>query len=258
MANAEDGRKLWGGRFTGKVDPEMDKFNASIGFDKRMWKEDIVGSEAYVKGIEQAGLVTNDEMKEILSGLGKVKEEWASGSFILHPSDEDIHTANERRLKVIMLEIQREGWEGGSQMQKLVCLTCIHYLIIIRLLYLCNFICCSGAIAGNPFNVDRQFLAKELNFSAVSGNSMDAVGDRDYIVEFLFWASLLSTHLSRWAEDMILYSTKEFGFISLSDAYSTGSSLMPQKKNADSLELIRGKSGRIFGRCAGMQMTLKV
>lgn len=86
---------------------------------------------------------------------------------------------------------------------------------------------------------------------------MDAVGDRDYIVEFLFWASLLSTHLSRWAEDMILYSTKEFGFISLSDAYSTGSSLMPQKKNADSLELIRGKSGRIFGRCAGMQMTLK-
>ncbi|KAJ7392597.1 hypothetical protein OS493_010248 [Desmophyllum pertusum] len=88
----------------------------------------------------------------------------------------------------------------------------------------------------------RQFLAKELNFSAVTGNSMDAVGDRDYIVEFLFWASLLSTHLSRWAEDMIIYCTKEFGFISLSDAYSTGSSLMPQKKNADSLELIRGKS----------------
>jgi len=86
---------------------------------------------------------------------------------------------------------------------------------------------------------------------------MDAVGDRDYIIEFLFWASLLSTHLSRWAEDLILYSTKEFGFVSLSDAYSTGSSLMPQKKNADSLELIRGKAGRIFGRFAGMQMTLK-
>ncbi|CAI9740802.1 argininosuccinate lyase-like [Octopus vulgaris] len=115
----------------------------------------------------------------------------------------------------------------------------------------------SGAIAGHPFGVDRDFLAKELGFSDITGNSCDAVSDRDFVIEFMFTSSLISTHLSRWAEDLIIYCTKEFNFISLSDAYSTGSSLMPQKKNADSLELIRGKSGRIFGYYAGFMMTMK-
>lgn len=115
----------------------------------------------------------------------------------------------------------------------------------------------SGAIAGNPFDIDRVTLATDLGFSGVTDNSLDAVSDRDFIVEFLSWASLMSIHISRWAEDLILYSSKEFGFVSLSDAYSTGSSLMPQKKNSDSLELIRGKSGTIFGRCCGFMMTLK-
>lgn len=314
---ASEGSKLWGGRFSGDVDPEMDKFNASIGFDKRMWKEDIRGSEAYVKAIEKVGLVTKLEMEEILSGLDKVKGEWLNGSFDLQPSDEDIHTANERRLKEIVgsvggklhtgrsrndqAQVDARLWlkteiktvqtlllelikafitrakveidilmPGYTHLQRAQPIRWSHWLLSYawalkrdydRLEEVSKRVDVnplgSGAIAGNPFNIDRQFLAKELNFSAVTGNSMDAVGDRDYIVEFLFWASLLSTHLSRWAEDMILYSTKEFGFISLSDAYSTGSSLMPQKKNADSLELIRGKSGRIFGRCAGVQMTLK-
>lgn len=318
MANdSEEGNKLWGGRFSGKVDPEMEKFNASIGFDKRMWKEDIMGSEAYVKAIEKVGLVTNEEMTEILHGLQKVKDEWSSGGFVLQPSDEDIHTANERRLKEIVgsvggklhtgrsrndqAQVDARLWlkneiktlhslflelikafitrakveidilmPGYTHMQRAQPIRWSHWLLSYtwalkrdaeRLDELLKRVDAnplgSGAIAGNPFGIDRQFLAKELDFSAVTGNSMDAVGDRDYIIEFLFWASLLSTHLSRWAEDMILYSTKEFGFISLSDAYSTGSSLMPQKKNADSLELIRGKAGRIFGRCAGMQMTLK-
>ncbi|CAH3149816.1 unnamed protein product [Pocillopora meandrina] len=314
---ASEGNKLWGGRFSGDVDPEMNKFNASIGFDKRMWKEDIMGSEAYVKAIEKIGLVTKNEMEEILSGLGKVRDEWSNGSFELQPSDEDIHTANERRLKEIVgsvggklhtgrsrndqAQVDARLWlkteiktlqtllfelikaflvrakveidflmPGYTHLQRAQPIRWSHWLLSYawalkrdydRLEEVSKRVDVnplgSGAIAGNPFNIDRQFLSKELNFSAVTGNSMDAVGDRDYIVEFLFWASLLSTHLSRWAEDMILYSTKEFGFMSLSDAYSTGSSLMPQKKNADSLELIRGKSGRIFGRCAGMQMTLK-
>lgn len=314
---ASEGNKLWGGRFSGDVDPEMNKFNASIGFDKRMWKEDIMGSEAYVKAIEKVGLVTKNEMEEILSGLGKVRDEWSNGSFDLQPSDEDIHTANERRLKEIIgsvggklhtgrsrndqAQVDARLWlkteiktlqtllfelikaflvrakveidflmPGYTHLQRAQPIRWSHWLLSYawalkrdydRLEEVSKRVDVnplgSGAIAGNPFNIDRQFLSKELNFSAVTGNSMDAVGDRDYIVEFLFWASLLSTHLSRWAEDMILYSTKEFGFMSLSDAYSTGSSLMPQKKNADSLELIRGKSGRIFGRCAGMQMTLK-
>ncbi|KAH3890923.1 hypothetical protein DPMN_015012 [Dreissena polymorpha] len=115
----------------------------------------------------------------------------------------------------------------------------------------------SGALAGNPFSVDRHALATDLGFESISHNSLDAVSDRDFIVEFLSWANLLCIHLSRWAEDLILYSSKEFGFVMLSDAYSTGSSLMPQKKNADSLELIRGKCGRVFGHYCGFLMTMK-
>lgn len=115
----------------------------------------------------------------------------------------------------------------------------------------------SGAMAGNPFKIDREALRKALNFESVSINSMQAVADRDFVVEFLFWASMTMLHISKFAEDMIIYSTAEFAFVSLSDAYSTGSSIMPQKKNADSLELLRGKSGRTFGQLAGFMMTIK-
>jgi argininosuccinate lyase len=102
-------------------------------------------------------------------------------------------------------------------------------------------------LAGNPFEIDREFLAKELGFEGIVPNSLHGVSDRDFCAEFLFWSSLVMVHLSRFSEDLINYCSSEFGFISLADAYSTGSSLMPQKKNPDSLELIRGKSGRVFG-----------
>ncbi len=115
----------------------------------------------------------------------------------------------------------------------------------------------SAAMAGNPFPIDRQFLAGELGFAVISANSMDAVGDRDYIAEFLSWAALTQIHLSRLAEDLIIYSSQEFGFVEIDDAYATGSSIMPQKKNADSLELIRGKTGRVVGSLAGLLTTLK-
>lgn len=115
----------------------------------------------------------------------------------------------------------------------------------------------SGALAGNPFNLDRVFLAHALGFSALSANSMDAVSDRDYIVEFLSWAAITQLHLSRLAEDLIIYSSREFGFVELDDAYATGSSLMPQKKNPDSLELVRGKTGRVVGSLTGLLTTLK-
>jgi len=114
-----------------------------------------------------------------------------------------------------------------------------------------------GALAGNPFSIDRDFLAKELGFQSVAENSLWGVGDRDFIAEFMMWATLVMTHISKMAEDLVIYSTAEFGFITLSDAYSTGSSIMPQKKNPDSLELLRGKSGRIFGNMTGFLMTLK-
>ncbi len=115
----------------------------------------------------------------------------------------------------------------------------------------------SGALSGNPLNVDRQFLANQLGFAAISANSMDAVADRDYLLEFLSWAAILQVHLSRLAEDLIIYSSREFGFMELDDAYATGSSLMPQKKNPDSLELIRGKTGRVVGALTGLLTTLK-
>ncbi|PKO23561.1 MAG: argininosuccinate lyase [Chloroflexi bacterium HGW-Chloroflexi-1] len=115
----------------------------------------------------------------------------------------------------------------------------------------------SGALAGCPFVIDRAALAADLGFAAVSPNSLDAVSDRDFVAEFLFWAALLGVHLSRWAEDLILWSSREFGFVTLADAYSTGSSLMPQKKNPDSLELLRGKAGRLHGDLVGLLTTLK-
>ena len=115
----------------------------------------------------------------------------------------------------------------------------------------------SGALAGNPFNIDRRTLAAELGFASVSENSMDAVSDRDYVVEFLTWAALVQVHLSCLAETLIIWSAREFGFVEIADAYSTGSSIMPQKKNPDSLELIRGKSGRIVGHLVGLLTTVK-
>jgi argininosuccinate lyase len=115
----------------------------------------------------------------------------------------------------------------------------------------------SAALAGTTFQIDRHFLAGELRFGAISANSMEAVADRDYVVEFLSWAAITQVHLSRLAEDLIIYSSREFGFIELADAYATGSSIMPQKKNPDSLELIRGKTGRVVGSLTGLLITLK-
>lgn len=314
---AHEGNKLWGGRFTGATDPVMEKYNQSLSYDKRMWQEDITGSKAYARCIQRVGLLTEDELAKIVDGLDKVAEEWNSGTFQVQSGDEDIHTANERRLKELIGDVagklhtgrsrndqvavdmklwfrnaagsltarltdlmrtmvQRSQSElnvlmpGYTHLQRAQPIRWSHWIMsyvwmlrrdferLSQLSERANFSPLgSGAIAGNPFNIDRVSLADDLGFSGVTDNSLDAVSDRDFIAEFLSWASLLSLHLSRWAEDLILYSSKEFGFVTLSDAYSTGSSLMPQKKNSDSLELIRGKSGTIFGRCCGFMMTLK-
>ncbi|KAL6470078.1 hypothetical protein MHYP_G00211970 [Metynnis hypsauchen] len=316
MAGSE-GNKLWGGRFVGATDPVMEKFNASIAYDQRMWDADIKGSKAYVMALQKAGLVTQEEMDQIHDGLDKVFVEWSSGKFHIKPGDEDIHTANERRLKELIGEaagklhtgrsrndqvvtdmrlwlrsgidtlkgnaielintmVERAAVEieilfpGYTHMQRAQPIRWSHWILshavalsrdveqVEEIRRRVNVLPLgSGAIAGNPFNIDRELLRKELDFDGISINSMDATGQRDFVAEFLFWGSMCLTHLSKMAEDLILYSTKEFSFISLSDAYSTGSSLMPQKKNADSLELIRSKAGRVFGRCAGFLMTLK-
>uniref|UniRef100_A0A4W6F588 Argininosuccinate lyase n=1 Tax=Lates calcarifer TaxID=8187 RepID=A0A4W6F588_LATCA len=308
------GNKLWGGRFVGDTDPIMEKFNASIAYDQRMWDADIRGSKAYVKGLEKAKLVTTDEMNQILQGLDQISEEWSKGVFVIKPGDEDIHTANERRLKELIGAPAGKLHTGRSRNDQVVtdmmlwlrdaistltenalqlvstmveraAARCVVHVTLVFLFpharrlnpCLSHAVALSrdverlqeikkrvnvlplgsGAIAGTPLDIDRELLRQELAFDGISLNSMDATGQRDSVVEFLFWASLCLTHLSKMAEDLMLYSTKEFSFITLSDAYSTGSSLMPQKKNADSLELIRSKAGRVFGRCAGFMMTLK-
>ncbi|XP_030078238.1 argininosuccinate lyase [Microcaecilia unicolor] len=314
---ASEGNKLWGGRFVGDIDPIMDKFNSSIVTDQHMWAADIEGSRAYAKALEKAGLITRAEMEQIVTGLGKISEEWSKGSFVIAKGDEDIHTANERRLKELIGEAAGKLHTGRSRNDQVVtdmrlwlrdsCSTlATHLLELIRTMVnraaveidvifpgythlqraqpirwshwilshavaLCRDFerlgenrkrtnvlpLGSGALAGNPLGVDRDFLCKELNFDAISLNSLDATSERDFVAEFLFWASLCLIHLSKMSEDLIIYSTKEFSFVTLSDAYSTGSSLMPQKKNPDSLELIRSKAGHVFGRCSGLLMTLK-
>eukprot|EP00038_Savillea_parva_P008263 m.175798 g.175798 ORF g.175798 m.175798 type:complete len:470 (+) comp14054_c0_seq1:2280-3689(+) len=312
-----EGAKLWGGRFSGKTDPIMEQFNASIAYDKRMWKEDIAGSVAYVKGLAKISIVTEAERDAIIEGLGKVAEEWRAGIFEIKPGDEDIHTANERRLteligepagklhtgrsrndqvatdmrlwlmaeidtlraklaELIHVNVQRAEadidavFPGYTHLQRAQPIRWSQWIMshtwpLIRDFERLGEIKArtsemplgSGALAGHPFGIDRVALAADLGFDRPSPNSLDATAGRDFVAEFLMWASLTTVHLSKWAEDLSMYASKEFGFVQLSDAYSTGSSLMPQKKNPDSLELIRGRAGRVFGNCAGFLMTLK-
>ncbi|KAJ3220272.1 argininosuccinate lyase [Dinochytrium kinnereticum] len=308
---------LWGGRFSGKVDPLMEAFNASIGFDKRLWRADITASQSYAKALAKSGIIAESERDEIVSGLDTVAQEWASGSFAIQPSDEDIHTANERRLteligavagklhtgrsrndqvatdmrlwlrfeletlgdslrELLRIITERAAREidvlmpGYTHLQRAQPIRWSHWLLsyawgwqadlerLMQLLDRMNKLPLgSGALAGNPFQVDRQWLASDMGFNGIIPNSLLGVGDRDFVAEFLSWSSLTMIHLSRFAEDLIIYSSHEFGFVKLADAYSTGSSLMPQKKNPDSMELVRGKSGRVFGNMAGFLMTLK-
>ncbi|MCB0058017.1 MAG: argininosuccinate lyase, partial [Caldilineaceae bacterium] len=310
-------KKLWGGRFTGKTDPLMEQFNASIVFDKQMWRVDLSGSQAYARALERAGLLTAAEAEQIVDGLEQVAGEWARGEFTIVEGDEDIHTANERRLTeligsvagklhtgrsrndqvatdvrlwlreeiahlrrhqrdLIATAVERAAEEidilmpGYTHLQPAQPVRWSHWLLshvwawqrdasrLDELAARVNVMPLgSGALAGNPFAIDRVRLAEDLGFAGITYNSMDGVSDRDFIAEFLFWAALTMIHLSRLAEDLIVYSSHEFGFVTLADAYSTGSSLMPQKKNPDALELLRGKSGRSMGQLTGLMATLK-
>ncbi|TFK76554.1 putative argininosuccinate lyase [Pluteus cervinus] len=316
MTSTSSTHVLWGGRFTGGLDPLMHAFNQSFRYDQRMHAADIRGSIAYAKALALIGILNKEEEEKLVNGLRAVGREWETGTF-KPADDEDIHTANERRLSeligplggklhtgrsrndqvatdmrlwlldeaasietslkaLIRVMVERADNEqdillpGYTHLQRGQPIRWSHLLLshafsfrsdLERLQQLIPRISVlplgCGALGGNPFPVDREFLAKELGFKSLAENSLWGVGDRDFVVEFMMWASLSMTHMSRLAEDFILYSSAEFGFITLSDAYSTGSSMMPQKKNPDSLELLRGKSGRIFGNMAGFLMTLK-
>lgn len=316
---AEQKQKLWGGRFTGETDPLMHLYNASLPYDYKMYKADLEGTKVYTSGLEKIGLLNKEELSEIHKGLKQIEQEWADGSFVREADDEDIHTANERRLgeiigrgiagkvhtgrsrndqvatdmriycrdiinetilpalsSLIKVLIQRANEEidvlmpGYTHLQRAQPIRWSHWISCYATYFTEDFKRLkqiverlnssplgAGALAGHPYGIDREFLAEGLGFQSVIGNSLTAVADRDFVVEIMFWGSLFMNHISRFAEDLIIYSTAEFGFIKLSDAYSTGSSLMPQKKNPDSLELLRGKSGRVFGQLAGFLMSIK-
>lgn len=310
--------RLWGGRFTGASDPLMDLYNASLPYDKIMYDADLTGTKVYTQGLNKLKLITDDELKKIHDGLEVIRKEWKDGVFEEKPGDEDIHTANERRLgEIIGKHIAGKVHTGRSRNDQVATDMRIYVRETLKQLmeYLVGFIKSilnraeteidvlmpgythlqraqpirwahwlssyatyftedykrlkqiverlnqsplgAGALAGHPYGIDREFLAEGLGFGGVIGNSLTAVSDRDFVVETLFWSSLFMNHISRFSEDLILYSSAEFGFVQLADAYSTGSSLMPQKKNPDSLELLRGKSGRVFGSMAGFMMSLK-
>lgn len=311
--------KLWGGRFTGGTDPIMTQYNESIYFDRAFYSQDIRGSIAFARANTKVGLLTQEEFAAIEKGFEQVLQEWESNTFKIVPGvDEDIHTANERRLgeiigtgiagklhtgrsrndqvatdmrlwlrdqlsqleeylvaflKVIAARAEKEiehVMPGYTHLQRAQPIRWSHWMLLYghyfasdlqRLREVRSRINKSplgcGALAGNPFAIDREAIAEELGFEGLIMNSMAGVGDRDFVIETMQWGSMLMTHFSRWAEDLIIYSTGEFAFVKLADTYSTGSSLMPQKKNPDSLELIRGKSGRAFGQMAGLMMSVK-
>ena len=306
-------KKLWGGRFEGKIDPEFAEFNNSYRFDRRLFEADVAASIAYCEALVNAGVVNTDEGAQIKTALDTILK---SGADENH-SAEDVHSFVEARLIEMIGDVGRKLHTGRSRndqvatdfrlwlrssidelMQSLreaqsslldfaeanrdvvipgythlqraqpVLLAhwCLAYVEMLgrdreRLREVRRRVNVlplgSAALAGTSFPIDREALASALGFEGVSRNSLDAVSDRDFCVEFLSACALIMVHLSRLAEDIILYATSEFGFVELGDAIATGSSLMPQKKNPDSMELVRGKAGRVFGDLMRLLTTLK-
>lgn len=309
--------KLWGGRFAKATDALVHQFNASLRFDVRLAAQDVAGSKAWAQGLVTAGVLAQNEADIIITGLERVDEELANGRFQFQPSDEDIHTAVERRLTEIVGEVGGKLHTGRSRNDQVATdfrlwlmdacdqvaalLTELQQALIDNAATSLNLPMPgythlqhaqpvtwghwvlshfwplvrdqerlaqvrqrtavlplgSAALAGSAFPIDRHALAAELGFHTISQNSLDAVSNRDFAADFLYAAALIGLHLSRLSEQLVLFSSSEFGFVRLDDSYSTGSSLMPQKKNPDTLELTRGKSGRLIGNLVGLLTTLK-
>lgn len=309
--------RLWGGRFTSGPSADMDRLNRSLPVDKRLWREDIRGSQAWAAALGGAGVITQEEADELVAGLGRVGEVltgWGAAEWNA-AADEDIHSLVERllretigplagklhtgrsrndqvatdsrlwamaavaRLEALIGELIEALVDQAEQhletvmpsythLQRAQPISAAHWLLSHawaisrdqhRLADAADRVAVlplgSGAIAGCPFPIDREQLREQLGFAAISPNSIDAVSDRDWIVELLFTAAMLGTHLSRLAEDLVLFASSEFGFVRMSDEYSTGSSLMPQKRNPDAMELTRGKAGTLIGSLvAGLTM----
>ena len=311
-------KKMWDGRFNEASSELLEEFNASIFFDKELFKEDIAGSKAHAKMLGECGILDADDVAKIRAGLDQVLGEIERGEFAFSVSQEDIHMAVEGRLsQIIGKELggrlhtarsrndqvaldfraycQNRTKELASLVRELISVLAsiasehkdtlmpgfthlqhaqpislaFHLLAYAfafkrdyeRLLssYERNNLSPLGsaALAGTPYPTRRELVASELGFSGITPNAMDSVSDRDFALELLFNISLIFTHASRLCEELILWSSQEFGYISISDAFSTGSSIMPQKKNPDVAELIRGKTGRVYGNLIALLTVMK-
>ena len=309
--------KLWAGRTDGQTDRLADDFNSSIGFDCRMYRQDITGSMAHAAMLGATGILPKADADTLIDGLQTILDDLGSGKLQFDPACEDIHmfveqvlterlgdvgkklhTARSRNDQVALdlrmylreqcdaisaqvktliealvdraAEYKSAIMPGYTHLQRAQPITFGHHLMSYAMMLLrdrsrladCRkrmnrspIGCC--ALAGTTYPTDRAMEAAQLGFDGICMNSLDGVSDRDFCAEFLSTLSILMMHLSRLSEELILWTSWEFGFVELSDAYTTGSSIMPQKKNSDMAELIRGKTGRVYGDLVGLLTMLK-
>ena len=312
-----DSKHLWHGRFSEAPADSLMAFTASIGFDVRLWRDDIAGSLAHAAMLGESGVLGRADSEAIIAALRQVHGEFEAGSFVFVASDEDIHTAIERRVteiagaagaklhtarsrndqvatalrlfakreladtarRVLALidVLDRRADDAGeaylpgyTHLQRAQPVLLSHHLRahawafardVDRLLDAVARLDVSplgaGALAGTSLPTDARDTQQRLGFARLFANSLDAVSDRDFVAEGLFDLAMIGIHLSRLGEEWVLWTTAEFGFASLGDRHATGSSMLPQKKNADIAELARGKAGRLIGNLAGLLATLK-
>ncbi len=309
--------KLWDGRFSKNASQELNDFNSSIFFDKRMYKEDIKGSIAHSKMLGLSNIISLDESEMIVKGLEGILSDIENNLLEIDLTAEDIHSFVEmeltkrigdtgkklhtgrsrndqvavdirlhlreeingvvellKELIVVLCEKSKLHTQtimpGYTHLQRAQPITFSHHLMAYSSMFLrdikrlenavdnMNYSPLgAGALAGTTYNIDREFTAQELGFVMPTINSLDSVSDRDFCMEILSALSIIMVHLSRFSEEIILWCSWEFKFIELDDAFSTGSSIMPQKKNPDIAELVRGKSGRVFGDLMGILTVMK-
>jgi argininosuccinate lyase len=315
--DADGANRMWGGRFAAAPDALMERINASIGFDKALFAQDIAGSKAHAAMLAAQGILSQDDAVAIQDGLDRVRMEIEAGTFVFRTDLEDIHMNVEGRLSEIVgapagrlhtarsrndqvatdfrlwvrdavdaadaalkalqaaLISQAEihaDWTmpGFTHLQAAQPVTVGHHLLAYVEMFgrdrgrlrdararLNECPLGAGALAGTSFPIDRHATATALGFDRPTANSLDSVSDRDFALEFLAAASICAGHLSRLGEEIVVWSSAQFRFARLSDSFSTGSSMMPQKRNPDAAELIRGKSGRIVGALIALSTVMK-
>ncbi|MGX6591884.1 argininosuccinate lyase [Cetobacterium ceti] len=309
--------QYFSGRFKEKADKLILDFHSSIGFDQRLYKYDILGSIAHVKGLAKGNIISQEEKNLIEKTLIKILDDIENGKIEFSIAYEDIHMNIEKilidrigdvgkklhtgrsrndqvaldmklfakdevkiiqsflielldEIKILGEENLKTYMPGFTHLQKAQPISFSHYVLAYGEMFKRDFLRLenafelmnysplgSAALGGTTYAIDREYTASLLGFKRPTLNSLDSVSDRDYLIEIMSSLSILIMHLSKFSEDLIIYSSNEFNYIEISDGFSTGSSIMPQKKNPDAAELIRGKTGRIYGNLMGLLTTMK-